>query len=169
MRDPSILLLDEATPALDPATEAAINQTFERLARGRTMISVTHRLSTAVHMDRIFVMDRGKLAEIPLLARTSEAARAELAAWFTTERFRDGQEIICEGDAGNRLYIIARGTVDVVREDSKQHLARLSDGDYFDCVCLSLQHAHFQQLLMREPHLRREVEQVAAVRAGAQA
>ncbi len=63
LRNPAILLLDEATSALDPATEHAINLTLERIARGRTMISVTHRLRPVVNMDRIFLFDRGKLAE----------------------------------------------------------------------------------------------------------
>ncbi len=63
LRDPPILVLDEATSALDPATEAAINQTLERLSKDRTTVSVTHRLSTAASMDRIFVLDRGRLVE----------------------------------------------------------------------------------------------------------
>jgi ATP-binding cassette subfamily B protein len=63
LRNPAILLLDEATSALDPATEHAINLTLERIARGRTMISVTHRLRPVANMDRIFLFDRGKLAE----------------------------------------------------------------------------------------------------------
>jgi ATP-binding cassette subfamily B protein len=63
LRNPSILILDEATSALDSATEAAINQTFQRIARGRTMIAVTHRLSSAIHADRIFVLERGHLVE----------------------------------------------------------------------------------------------------------
>jgi ATP-binding cassette subfamily B protein len=63
LRNPAILLLDEATSALDPATEHAINLTLERIARGRTMISVTHRLRPVVNVDRIFLFDHGKLAE----------------------------------------------------------------------------------------------------------
>jgi len=63
LREPAILMLDEATSALDPATEAAIRRTLERLARGRTVISVTHRLSTAVEADAIVVLDRGRLVE----------------------------------------------------------------------------------------------------------
>jgi len=63
LRNPTILLLDEATSALDPHTEAAINATLGRLARGRTTISVTHRLSSVVHADRIYVLDQGELRE----------------------------------------------------------------------------------------------------------
>ncbi|MEW6754452.1 MAG: ATP-binding cassette domain-containing protein [Candidatus Latescibacterota bacterium] len=63
LRDPAILVLDEATSALDPSTEAAVNATLEHLARGRTLISVTHRLSTAVNMDRIYVLAQGRVVE----------------------------------------------------------------------------------------------------------
>ncbi|MSR83435.1 MAG: ABC transporter ATP-binding protein, partial [Candidatus Latescibacteria bacterium] len=63
LRDPDILLLDEATSALDPATEAAVNATLARLGKGRTLISVTHRLSSVVGMDRIFVLRQGKVVE----------------------------------------------------------------------------------------------------------
>jgi ATP-binding cassette subfamily B protein len=63
LRNPSILLLDEATSALDPMTEAAVQQTLRQVGQGRTVISVTHRLATAVHADDILVLDRGLLVE----------------------------------------------------------------------------------------------------------
>lgn len=63
LRDPTILLLDEATSALDVETEMAINATLARVARGRTVISVTHRLASALQADRIFVLDQGRLVE----------------------------------------------------------------------------------------------------------
>ncbi|MBT4138532.1 MAG: ATP-binding cassette domain-containing protein [Candidatus Latescibacteria bacterium] len=63
LRNPTILVLDEATSSLDPATEAAINATLEKLAENCTMIAVTHRLTSAVNLDQIFVMDQGQLAE----------------------------------------------------------------------------------------------------------
>ena len=63
LRNPSVLLLDEATSALDPATEHAINRTLERIARGRTVISVTHRLRSVVSMDRIYLFRQGRLDE----------------------------------------------------------------------------------------------------------
>ncbi len=63
IRDPAILLLDEATSALDHATEAAILATLRRAAAGRTVISVTHRLSSAVDADMVLVMAGGELVE----------------------------------------------------------------------------------------------------------
>jgi ATP-binding cassette subfamily B protein len=61
LRNPAILLLDEPTSDLDPATEAAINATLARLARNRTVITVTHRLSSVQNADQIFVLDHGHL------------------------------------------------------------------------------------------------------------
>jgi ATP-binding cassette subfamily B protein len=62
--DPAILLLDEATAALDLASEAAVNSATQRLAERRTTIVVAHRLTTAARADRIVVMDRGRIAEV---------------------------------------------------------------------------------------------------------
>ncbi|MCT9087504.1 ABC transporter ATP-binding protein/permease [Streptomyces sp. ASQP_92] len=61
--DPDILLLDEATAALDLATEAQVNQATERLSGRRTTLVVAHRLTTAARADRVIVMDRGRVAE----------------------------------------------------------------------------------------------------------
>jgi ATP-binding cassette subfamily B protein len=63
LRRPALLILDEATSSLDPTTEAAVNATFQRIASGRTMISVTHRLSSVVDADWIYVMQHGRVAE----------------------------------------------------------------------------------------------------------
>nr|WP_307865661.1 ABC transporter ATP-binding protein [Streptomyces montanisoli] len=61
--DPDILLLDEATAALDLASEAAVNQATERLTGRRTTLVVAHRLTTAARADRVVVMDHGRVAE----------------------------------------------------------------------------------------------------------
>ncbi|MFJ2773483.1 ABC transporter ATP-binding protein [Streptomyces sp. NPDC087300] len=61
--DPDILLLDEATAALDLATEAQVNQATDRIAGKRTTLVVAHRLTTAARADRVVVMDHGQVAE----------------------------------------------------------------------------------------------------------
>ncbi|MFI6547315.1 ABC transporter ATP-binding protein [Streptomyces prunicolor] len=61
--DPDILLLDEATAALDLATEAQVNQATDRLAGRRTTLVVAHRLTTAARADRVVVMDHGQVVE----------------------------------------------------------------------------------------------------------
>ncbi|WP_409471990.1 ABC transporter ATP-binding protein [Streptomyces sp. HC307] len=61
--DPDVLLLDEATAALDLATEAQVNQATDRLAGRRTTLVVAHRLTTAARADRVVVMDHGRVVE----------------------------------------------------------------------------------------------------------
>lgn len=61
--DPDILLLDEATAALDLATEAQVNQATDRIAGRRTTLVVAHRLTTAARADRVVLMDHGRVAE----------------------------------------------------------------------------------------------------------
>ena len=63
LKDPPILVLDEATSAVDNETEAAIQRSLRRITRGRTTIIVAHRLSTIVHADVIYVMDKGRIVE----------------------------------------------------------------------------------------------------------
>lgn len=63
LRDPAILVLDEATSAVDNETEAAIQRSLETVARGRTTLVIAHRLSTVRHADRIHVLEDGRVSE----------------------------------------------------------------------------------------------------------
>ncbi|HEV8175070.1 MAG TPA: ATP-binding cassette domain-containing protein, partial [Actinoplanes sp.] len=63
LRDPRVLVLDEATSALDTATERAVQRAFDELARGRTTITIAHRLSTVRDADQIVVVDHGRILE----------------------------------------------------------------------------------------------------------
>ncbi|WP_287600794.1 peptidase domain-containing ABC transporter [Thiothrix sp.] len=64
LKEPRVLIFDEATSALDPESEYIIQQNLEKIAKGRTMIIVAHRLSTLRNADRIIVMDKGVIESI---------------------------------------------------------------------------------------------------------
>lgn len=64
LKNPPVLILDEATSALDSVTEAKIQETLEKLSKGRTTIVIAHRLSTVRNADRIAVIDGGRIREI---------------------------------------------------------------------------------------------------------
>jgi len=79
--DPGILLLDEATAALDLATEAAVTRATERLTAQRTTLVVAHRLTTAARADRIVVMELGRIAETGTHQELLEAGGVYAALW----------------------------------------------------------------------------------------
>lgn len=63
LQDPSILILDEATASIDPFTETKIQEAMEKTMQGRTSIIIAHRLWTVRHVDRIIVIDHGRIVE----------------------------------------------------------------------------------------------------------
>ena len=63
LKNAPVLVLDEATAFADPENEAAVQRAFERLAEGRTVIMIAHRLTTVQNADRIYVLKDGKIAE----------------------------------------------------------------------------------------------------------
>jgi ATP-binding cassette subfamily B protein len=64
LKDPRILILDEATSSVDTETEAKIQEALNRLIEGRTVFAIAHRLSTLKHANRLLILEKGKLAEM---------------------------------------------------------------------------------------------------------
>jgi ATP-binding cassette subfamily B protein len=82
LRNPPVLVLDEATSSLDTQTERLVQEALERLAEGRTTIAIAHRLSTVRDADQIVVLDRGRVVELGTYGElvTLRGRFAELAA-----------------------------------------------------------------------------------------
>ena len=96
VRQPRILLLDEATSALDPEAESAINATLRDLSKGRTVISVTHRLSAVQNADCIYFMQGGRVAEAGIHPNLLAARGAYAKLWRRQSGFTFNQQ----GDDG---------------------------------------------------------------------
>ena len=63
LKDPAVLILDEATSSVDSVTERAIQEALERVTRGRTVLAIAHRLSTVLAADTVFVIEQGRVVE----------------------------------------------------------------------------------------------------------
>ena len=63
LKNPQILILDEATSSVDTETESKIQEALERLVQGRTVFAIAHRLSTLKYSDRLLILDHGKIEE----------------------------------------------------------------------------------------------------------
>ncbi len=89
--DPRILILDEATSALDPESEALVNANLARIARGRTMVIVSHRLSSLVDCDQILVLEKGKVADIGTHTELLERCLVYRQLWSQQNRHLEKQ------------------------------------------------------------------------------
>jgi ATP-binding cassette, subfamily B, bacterial len=81
LKDPPVLILDEATSSVDNETEAAIQRSLEKIAIGRTTIVIAHRLSTVRNADRIFVLENGRLKEQGKHEELSEGEGIYASLW----------------------------------------------------------------------------------------
>jgi len=80
LRDPGLVILDEASSRLDPATEALIERTIARLLRGRTAIVIAHRLATISRVDSVLIMEDGRVREHGPRARLAADPGSRFAA-----------------------------------------------------------------------------------------
>jgi ATP-binding cassette subfamily B protein len=222
------MILDEPTSALDAQTEAGILETLSKVAKGRTTISVTHRLSLAASADVIYVIDQGTLVEqgshaelvdagglyqklyetqmeyatrgvaaaavgedglraVPLFSQLSPDELTVVAGQLRPERYGPGQDVVRQGERGDRMYLIHDGEVDVIVSDGRERrVATLSKGDFFGELALlspkprdatvrtataaelySLAQADFQALLEGNPEVKEAVSKTVGARASA--
>ena len=89
LTDPPILVLDEATSALDAESEAIINANLKRIAEGRTMISISHRLSMLVDCDAIMVLERGRLYDMGTHDELLSRCDIYQQMWYQQNRHMD--------------------------------------------------------------------------------
>jgi ATP-binding cassette subfamily B protein len=93
LRNPPVLILDEATAAVDNETEAAIQRSLETITAGRTTLVIAHRLSTVRHADRIVVMDRGRIVESGRHDQLIGAGGAYANLWRVQAGLRSGEPL----------------------------------------------------------------------------
>jgi ATP-binding cassette subfamily B multidrug efflux pump len=98
LKDAPILLLDEATSALDSEVEAAIQASLYRLMEGKTVVAIAHRLSTIAAMDRLVVMDHGRIVEQGSHAELLAAGGIYARLWAHQSGGFLGEEAEVEGD-----------------------------------------------------------------------
>ena len=91
IHDPRILILDEATSALDPESEALVNANIARIAFGRTMLVVSHRLSSLTEMDQIIVLDRGRVMDVGPHRELVDRCHVYRQLWLQQTRYLEPQ------------------------------------------------------------------------------
>jgi ATP-binding cassette subfamily B protein len=87
--DPPVLILDEATSALDAESEAIVGANLKRMAKGRTVISISHRLSMLVDCDAILVLERGKVYDLGTHEELLRRCDIYKHMWYTQNRHLD--------------------------------------------------------------------------------
>jgi subfamily B ATP-binding cassette protein HlyB/CyaB len=100
--DPPILILDEATSALDAESEAIVNANLKRMAKGRTVLSISHRLSMLVECDAILVLEQGKVYDVGTHEELLRRCDIYKHMWYQQNRHLDPQ-------AADRSLAMSRG------------------------------------------------------------
>ena len=108
--DPKILILDEATSALDAESEAIVNANIDRIAKGRTVITISHRLASLVKADAILVMEQGEVNDIGKHHELLERNEIYANLWWTQNQHVGGGP---PGAAPARLQLAYRGPQNV--------------------------------------------------------
>ncbi len=102
--DPPVLILDEATSALDAESEAIVNANLKRMAKGRTVLSISHRLSMLVECDAILVLERGKVYDLGTHEELLQRCDIYKHMWYQQNRHLDPR-------AADKPLVVSRGAV----------------------------------------------------------
>jgi len=119
LRNPDIVLLDEVASALDAVGETAINQTLRALAKDRTVISVTHRLSSAADADLIYVFDEGRIVEQGSHFELIAASGFYAKLWHKQAGFHfsaDGSHVDVDAQKLKQLPILEKVDTEILAE-----------------------------------------------------
>jgi ATP-binding cassette subfamily B protein len=100
--DPPVLILDEATSALDAESEAIVNANLKRMAKGRTVLSISHRLSMLVECDAILVLERGKVYDLGTHEELLQRCDIYKHMWYQQNRHLDPR-------AADKPLVVSRG------------------------------------------------------------
>jgi len=100
--DPPVLILDEATSALDAESEAIVNANLKRMAKGRTVLSISHRLSMLIECDAILVLERGKVYDLGTHEELLQRCDIYKHLWYQQNRHLDAR-------GGDQTFPVARG------------------------------------------------------------
>jgi len=100
--DPPVLILDEATSALDAESEAIVNANLKRMAKGRTVLSISHRLSMLVECDAILVLERGKVYDLGTHEELLQRCDIYKHMWYQQNRHLDPR-------AADKPLVVPRG------------------------------------------------------------
>ncbi|KAJ4351850.1 ATP-binding cassette-type vacuolar membrane transporter Hmt1 [Didymosphaeria variabile] len=130
LKNPRIIMLDEATAALDTETEQHIQEAFTTLAQGRTMLIIAHRLSTITHADQILVLHKGKVAERGTHEELLEKNGHYAAMWKKQIRAqRAAEQAKALKDKADRLRRESKDGNIGLGDDSSSHSASSSDDE----------------------------------------
>lgn len=130
LKNPRIIMLDEATAALDTETEQHIQEAFTTLAQGRTMLIIAHRLSTITHADQILVLHKGKVAERGTHEQLLEKNGHYAAMWKKQIRAqRAAEQAKVLKDKADRLRRESKDGTIALDDESSSHSNSSSDDE----------------------------------------
>ncbi|MCB1052000.1 MAG: ATP-binding cassette domain-containing protein [Acidobacteria bacterium] len=130
LRDPALLILDEATSALDPGMERAIEQTLTRLAKGRTLINVTHRLDNLIDYDQIVVLQHGAVVEQGSHTELLQMEGVYRQLWEKQSGFHiseDGYTATCTPESLARIPLFS-----MLNADQRRQVVALLQSEYHE-------------------------------------